>query len=226
VDEAQQILRSVIGLSREQFTSVVLLPQGEFARFLKASSNDREAILRQLFNTHRFDEIGDYLSNQAKKLRSAVEADSNQRDRLRDVLIQTAHTFAEDEAEGSAEPEADTDVAELGDTALIEHVDATMTRLQGQAQHRVQRASGALDTARKRLTELQDQQMQLREATEYRQRCDVHDKQRAAAHAAQRQLEHHARATPVVEAQGHLESAQQQLQSAVDRWQQHLDAAG
>lgn len=226
VDEAQQILRSVIGLSREQFTSVVLLPQGEFARFLKASSNDREAILRQLFNTHRFDEIGDYLSNQAKKLRSAVEADSNQRDRLRDVLIQTAHTFAEDEAEGSAESEADTDVAELGDTALIEHVDATMTRLQDQAQHRVQRASSALDTARERLTEFQDQQMQLREATEYRQRRDVHDKQRAAAHAAQRQLEHHARATPVVEAQGHLESAQQQLQSAVDRWQQHLDAAG
>src|SRR5699024_3040668 len=35
VDEAQQILRGVIGLSREQFTSVVLLPQGEFARFLK-----------------------------------------------------------------------------------------------------------------------------------------------------------------------------------------------
>src|SRR5699024_10338886 len=33
VDEAQQILRSVIGLSREQFTSVVLLPQGDFARF-------------------------------------------------------------------------------------------------------------------------------------------------------------------------------------------------
>src|SRR5699024_5072937 len=32
VDEAQQIVRGVIGLSREQFPSVVLLPQGEFAR--------------------------------------------------------------------------------------------------------------------------------------------------------------------------------------------------
>ncbi|MDN6173696.1 MAG: SMC family ATPase, partial [Yaniella sp.] len=94
VDEAQQILRSVIGLSREQFTSVVLLPQGEFARFLKASSNDREAILRQLFNTHRFDEIGDYLSQQAKTLRSAVESDSQRRESLRAVLIQTAETYA------------------------------------------------------------------------------------------------------------------------------------
>lgn len=216
VDEAQQILRSVIGLTREQFTSVVLLPQGEFARFLKASSSDREEILQQLFNTHRFDDIGEYLSTEAKKLRSAVEADSKRRDSLRDVLIETAHTHAE---------AADEAVAELDDAELVAHVEATMTCLQEQAQHRVQQSSHALETARKRLTELQEQQTQLREATAYRKRRDAHEQQRATAKTAQQQLDHDARATPVVEAQGDLESAQQQLQSALQRWQHQLDTA-
>lgn len=221
VDEAQQILRAVIGLSREQFTSVVLLPQGEFARFLKASSNDREAILRQLFNTHRFDEIGDYLADQAKKLRSAVETDSQRRESLRQGLLQTAETYA-------PEPDPESETAELtalDDPELIAHVESTMVQLQQTAQHRVDRSTTALDTARKHLTTLQEHQDQIREATDYRQRCAAHEQHRTAAHSAQLQLEHHLRAKPVVEAQGHFDTAQHQLDTALDRWHQQLDAA-
>ena len=113
VDEAQQILRGVIGLSREQFTSVVLLPQGEFARFLKASSNDREEILRQLFNTHRFDDIADYLSQQAKNCGAKSRADSQRRDSLRASLIQLAAHAA---AAETAEPETEDSPAFQGST--------------------------------------------------------------------------------------------------------------
>ena len=31
----------ILGLTRDQFTQVVLLPQGEFARFLRASDDER-----------------------------------------------------------------------------------------------------------------------------------------------------------------------------------------
>src|SRR5699024_3632067 len=128
VDEAQQILRSVIGLSREQFTSVVLLPQGDFARFLKASSNDREAILRQLFNTRRFDEIGDYLATEAKKLRGSVEADRERRDSLRAQLIHIAETVTApaDDATDPVDEEL-LELSELSDEQLIEHVEHVMS---------------------------------------------------------------------------------------------------
>lgn len=215
VDEAQQILRSVIGLSREQFTSVVLLPQGEFARFLKASSNDREAILRQLFNTHRFDEIGDYLAHEAKQLRGAVEADRQRRDSLREDLIQTAQTYSVGE-----------NATTLDDAELIDRVESTMLHLQDQSRRRVNQLTEALQTAQKTVTDLQDQQTQVREATDYRKRRTAHDDQAPAAKTAKEQLEDHRRAKPVVDAQRHLETAQDQLNAALDQWQQQLDAAG
>src|SRR5699024_983426 len=170
VDEAQQILRSVIGLTREQFTSVVLLPQGEFARFLKASSNDREAILRQLFNTHRFDEIGDYLAAEAKKLRGSVEADAQRRQSLRAGIIETAQTYTQpgDDTDTDAEAEAvdleALDLEALDDTELIAHIDRLMCELESGALRRVEHSRLALKTARDELQRLQQQQEQLREA--------------------------------------------------------------
>jgi len=40
---------SLIGLSEEEFTRIVLLPQGEFSRFLKQNSTERKQILSKLF---------------------------------------------------------------------------------------------------------------------------------------------------------------------------------
>ena len=39
--EAADLITEAIGLNREQFTQVMLLPQGEFARFLRARDDDR-----------------------------------------------------------------------------------------------------------------------------------------------------------------------------------------
>ena len=165
VDEAQQILRGVIGLSREQFTSVVLLPQGEFARFLKASSNDREAILRQLFNTHRFDEIGDYLNARAKKLRGTVETDQERRQTLRAGLIETAETYRADEHEShTEEPELDA----LDDETLVDHVDGIMTQLEAAALRRVEDFTKTREAARKRGAAAEQTTEQVHEAGEYR----------------------------------------------------------
>jgi exonuclease SbcC len=52
-DEITQLL----GMSREQFCQVVLLPQGDFARFLRADAEARGKLLGRLFDTRRFAEV-------------------------------------------------------------------------------------------------------------------------------------------------------------------------
>ena len=52
--EAGEEIRQLVGMSREQFCQVVLLPQGEFATFLRAGAVERAALLGRLFDTRRF----------------------------------------------------------------------------------------------------------------------------------------------------------------------------
>uniref|UniRef100_UPI00066D2822 AAA family ATPase n=1 Tax=Streptomyces sp. SBT349 TaxID=1580539 RepID=UPI00066D2822 len=47
-------LGRLLGMSRDQFCQVVLLPQGDFARFLRAGAEDRAKLLGRLFDTRRF----------------------------------------------------------------------------------------------------------------------------------------------------------------------------
>ena len=55
--EAGEIVTEAVGLSREQFTQVMLLPQGEFARFLRARDDDRRELLTKLFGTQLYDRV-------------------------------------------------------------------------------------------------------------------------------------------------------------------------
>ncbi|NUS17747.1 MAG: SMC family ATPase, partial [Streptomyces sp.] len=52
--EAGEEIRQLVGMSCEQFCQVVLLPQGEFATFLRAGATERAALLGRLFDTRRF----------------------------------------------------------------------------------------------------------------------------------------------------------------------------
>ncbi|MGW3498415.1 AAA family ATPase [Streptomyces sp. NPDC001020] len=52
--EIGEEITQLLGMSREQFCQVVLLPQGDFARFLRADAEARGKLLGRLFDTHRF----------------------------------------------------------------------------------------------------------------------------------------------------------------------------
>ena len=54
-DALNKKAEELIGLSKEQFRQVVLLPQGQFERFLTASSEEKEAILEKIFDAQRWD---------------------------------------------------------------------------------------------------------------------------------------------------------------------------
>ncbi|HET8602157.1 MAG TPA: SMC family ATPase, partial [Segeticoccus sp.] len=53
IDEVALVIDDVVGLGLEQFVKVVLLPQGEFAAFLRASPEERRGLLERLFDTSR-----------------------------------------------------------------------------------------------------------------------------------------------------------------------------
>ena len=66
VGEADAEIRDLMGMSAEQFFQVVLLPQGQFARFLHAEAKDKEALLRKLFGTDRFRAVEDWLADRRR----------------------------------------------------------------------------------------------------------------------------------------------------------------
>ncbi|MDQ6656899.1 MAG: SMC family ATPase [Actinomycetota bacterium] len=55
--EVGDVVLDLLGMSADQFFQVVLLPQGEFARFLRADTANREQLLERLFSTDRFADI-------------------------------------------------------------------------------------------------------------------------------------------------------------------------
>ena len=61
ISDVNQKMQSLIGLTKEQFNQLVMLPQGEYQRFLTSSTSDKEAILRTVFNTEKYRALVDEL---------------------------------------------------------------------------------------------------------------------------------------------------------------------
>jgi DNA repair protein SbcC/Rad50 len=74
IGEADKEIIDLIGMSAEQFFQVVLLPQGEFARFLRADAKDKEALLQKLFGTDRFRKVEDWLADRRRATDKEVAA--------------------------------------------------------------------------------------------------------------------------------------------------------
>ncbi|MDR1634792.1 MAG: SMC family ATPase [Bifidobacteriaceae bacterium] len=61
-ESGAEVLRS-IGLSREQFVQTVVLPQGQFASFLKAENEQRRVLLQRIFGTELYQRLAEELRN-------------------------------------------------------------------------------------------------------------------------------------------------------------------
>lgn len=73
VDVGHELDR-ILGLSKDQFLQVILLAQNRFQQFLLARNDDRQAVLRTLFGTRRFEQIEAALVDRQKALRAELEA--------------------------------------------------------------------------------------------------------------------------------------------------------
>lgn len=68
VSDVNMKLADVIGLTKDQFSQIVMLPQGEFRKLLTSSTDNKEDILRKIFRTEKFDELERIVGNQYKAL--------------------------------------------------------------------------------------------------------------------------------------------------------------
>ncbi|SHG32777.1 AAA family ATPase [Streptoalloteichus hindustanus] len=96
VDEVGRTVQRLLGMSADQFFQVVLLPQGEFARFLRSETTQREQVLERLFGTERFLDVERWFEERRR------ERGRELRDQQRDALELAARVA---QAAGEERPE-------------------------------------------------------------------------------------------------------------------------
>ena len=69
-------LGPILGLTQQQFLQVILLAQGKFAQFLHASNDERQALLRTLFDSHRFSDYEKLLDDRRREVEALLERES------------------------------------------------------------------------------------------------------------------------------------------------------
>ncbi len=74
IDEVGREVQRAVGLTREQFTQTVLLPQNEFARFLRAGTTERQQVLQRVFGTETYAAVEKQLEEMRKQARREVDA--------------------------------------------------------------------------------------------------------------------------------------------------------
>ena len=146
--QAQELLR----LNRQQFTQVMVLPQGDFSRFLLASATEKGKILRTLFSA----QIWERLTERFKALAKALEQESEKTAGLRDTLLrQEGLESAGDAAEALKAQEEE--LEQLGQEQ------ASAKKRAGEAQSRLESAAEwdrlhrALEKAQRELAQAKDQ---------------------------------------------------------------------
>jgi exonuclease SbcC len=206
--EADREITDAMGMSAEQFFQVVLLPQGEFARFLRADSEERGRLLARLFGTDRFRAVEDWLAGRRRAM--ARELDARQA-RVAEVLTridQASGDLAGGEPGRSAAWPEDPNPVAAARLELAEAAARTAARRAGEAQRR-------LDGLRR------TEQRERERADRQRRRAEVldaagalrGDEPRITALAGQLAAAH--RAAQVAGALGHVTATRTDLEQAV-----------
>lgn len=89
-------IEELLGFRSDQFSQVVMLPQGEFQRLLMANSRERQSILEVLFQTEWYSRIEQALKTKSGELKSRIQTIS---ERKNDILKQ-AEAESLDEMQG------------------------------------------------------------------------------------------------------------------------------
>lgn len=102
----------IVGLDKDQFLQTIVLPQGKFSQFLNATSDAREQILRDIFDTQIYVDFTKALVDAAASSKRGIEerrvAAVSAFERVRaldDALSEDAHTDAPGSEERAAEAE-------------------------------------------------------------------------------------------------------------------------
>lgn len=73
VADIERKIEEIIGITKEQFTQVAMIAQGEFIALLRAKSDNKKEIFRKLFHTEKFAKIIEVIKEKRKEIRGEVE---------------------------------------------------------------------------------------------------------------------------------------------------------
>ncbi|MEU5162113.1 SMC family ATPase [Streptomyces sp. NPDC020875] len=173
--EIGEELEQLIGMSREQFCQVVLLPQGDFARFLRADAEARSRLLGRLFDTRCFAAVEENLAERRRTTEARVRTGDER-------LLALAHRMAQAAADTTGEwPAPD---ARPGDPGLADAVLAGAAVARSGARERLDAARGAVALAEDRRNEARTALDTAREHDRLRRRYEETRRRRAASEAA------------------------------------------
>ncbi|MBA9052291.1 AAA family ATPase [Streptomyces murinus] len=168
----------LLGMSREQFCQVVLLPQGDFARFLRADAEARGRLLGRLFDTQRFADVEKRLAER----RRAAEARVREGDA---ALLADAHRMQQEAGDAMELPEL-----APGDPGLAEAVLGAAAVARSTARERLAVAHSRLTAAEAAHTEARRTLDGIRELARLQGRFT--EARRRAERLQERAAEHHA----------------------------------
>ena len=226
VAEVNRTIAERTHLTKEQFLKVVLLPQGQFAQFLKSKPKERKELLKKMFPVEHYEQLFAALTEEAKTAQQEVAQDENtqrgylERARVEmlalQALLDVADPDAEDAAgEGSAteDPvEAETSEQLTAESVTAENVTAeTLDAWVAGGVERARETSAREKQEQQRLTDEADRNTRLlaeraqlqADWREYEQLCERRTRltERADEHKAQREELAQARAAAPLHAQ-------------------------
>ncbi|MEV5936165.1 SMC family ATPase [Streptomyces sp. NPDC052079] len=209
--EIGEEITQLLGMSREQFCQVVLLPQGDFARFLRADAEARGKLLGRLFDTRRFADVEKRLAERRRVTESRVrEGDTG--------LLADAHRMQQ-AAGGTMELPA----LEPGEPGLAEAVlgAAAVARSTAReqltvAQCRLAAAESALRDADRDLEDVRERDRLQRRFAEARERAARLEETSAAHREDQARMERGRKAETVAPALELRDSAEAEHRRAAD----------
>lgn len=77
INAGNQFLQELLNLKVDQFRQLFILPQGEFKSFLVSKSQDKQSILRTLFNTVMYEDLKNELKEKTKSIQNEMDKTSN-----------------------------------------------------------------------------------------------------------------------------------------------------
>jgi exonuclease SbcC len=137
--EVTREVEGLVGLSADQFRQVILLPQGKFAEVLRARAEEREALLKTLFNTVVFERAGFWLEEKARGARIELAESTRALEVLRQQAAQEWSPYRGEEEEAVLP----------ADQAALDLLESRIQAIVTDAYAALQRANATLEGARR-----------------------------------------------------------------------------
>ncbi|MGN5649101.1 AAA family ATPase [Bacillus sp. Brlt_9] len=80
VTDVNKKVEDLIGLSKHQFSQIVMLPQGEFRKLLTSETENKEEILRRIFKTNRYKLMRELLDQKRKQWKDVLQEKQKERE--------------------------------------------------------------------------------------------------------------------------------------------------